>query len=592
MKNTWKIINEIINKPSSNKSFHDKFTNNDGIIQDPTEIANEFNNYFVNIGPSLAAGIPITPTCSAKASLPSLSSSFAFRPVNEQELYEVVANLKLTGAGHDELKMKLLKQCLPSILKPLLYIFNRSLQTGVVPDKLKWAKVLPLYKADDPSTFSNYRPISILPCFSKVLEKIVYNRLLAYFKENKLLYDHQYGFRENHSTSMALVQLLDNITNALDNNDFTIGVFIDLSKAFDTVDHSILLHKLHDYGIHGKELQWFKSYLSDRKQFVTWNGVNSKYMDIQCGVPQGSILGPLLFLIYINDLHFVSEKAFFILFADDTNIFLSDKDEQRLLSSMNDILDKVDLWFKTNKLSLNVKKSSYMIFKRRNKCILHPRNPVFIANNALEHVSHAKFLGINIDDQLNWKRHISFVSNKIAKNIGVIRRIRHVLSSKILLNLYYTMIYPFISYGNIVWASTYETNLKVIFLLQKRFVRMVTNSNRFSHSAPLFLNLEILNIYDINKFQICLFVFKFLNNSLPNSFKHFFHINSQIHFYNTRSSNQLHTHYFRTRLAQSSIKYRGPVLWNNLSTILQSYSSLYCFKKYLKLFLLNESCIN
>ena len=241
---------------------------------------------------------------------------------------------------------------------------------------------------------------------------------------------------------MALINLVDHITKALDNKEITLGVFLDLSKAFATVNHDILLKKLCHYGITGTNILWFKSYLSNRKQFVSWRNSHSDFRLVSCGVPQGSILGPLLFLIYINDLYLVSKKAFFILFADDSNIFLSGNDAHSLISEMNSELCKIDNWFKANKLSLNVKKSSYMMFIPRNLTHNNSLPTVHIDHNTLEKVAVTKFLGVLIDDNLTWKTHISFVSNKIGKNIGIIRGIIHLVSRKSLLNLYYTMIYP------------------------------------------------------------------------------------------------------------------------------------------------------
>lgn len=232
----------------------------DTIITNPAVIANEFNNFFVNIGPSLADKIPNTPLSTSGFNCPS--HPFVFDPITEKELTDTIIKLKSCASGHDELKSDILKKCLPYIIKPLLHILNSSLMTGIFPEQFKLAKVIPLYKADDSAIFSNYRPISILPCLSKVLERLVYNRLIKFFNDNNLLYTHQYGFREKHSTSMALTQLINNISLARDNKEVTLGVFVDLSKAFDTVNHNILLQKLSFYGLNGMPLSWFHSYLS------------------------------------------------------------------------------------------------------------------------------------------------------------------------------------------------------------------------------------------------------------------------------------------------------------------------------------------
>ena len=258
---------------------------------------------------------------------------------------------------------KVIQQIAPLIKYPLALIFNKSLSQGVVPKNLKCSLISPVYKSEDKSLVSNYRPVSVLPCFSKILEKLMFKRLMSFFDKHKILYQDQFGFRKKHSTEMAIISLTQKITEAIENKKFTIGIFLDLSKAFDTVDHSILLDKLEYYGIRGITLKWFKSYLSDRKQIVKFYEYRSSMKTISCGVPQGSVLGPLLFLLYVNDIHRSSTLLSFILFADDTNIFNSHSDINTLITTTNEELKKVAEWLRANKLSLNIKKNSIHYFQ-------------------------------------------------------------------------------------------------------------------------------------------------------------------------------------------------------------------------------------
>ena len=253
--------------------------------------------------------------------------------------------------------MSIIKTVAPHIAAPFAHICNISFETGIFPTGMKLAKVTPIYKNDAHDEFSNYRPISLLPNFSKILEKLMFNRLTDFVNRCEILYEQQYGFRQNFSTDLALIELSDKIAEAMDNKKHMMGIFIDLSKAFDTLNHSILLQKLSNYGIRGVANDWFKNYLTNREQYVIYNNILSSKCTITTGVPQGSILGPLLFLLYINDISNSSAILKFVLFADDTNIFYSCENFEILCSTVNRELREVIQWFKSNRLLVNLKKN-------------------------------------------------------------------------------------------------------------------------------------------------------------------------------------------------------------------------------------------
>ena len=229
----------------------------------------------------------------------------------------------IKSPGYDEINFNVIKTCFGSLHKPLLHIFSHSLQSGIFPDKLKIARVTPLFKKGSDSELGNYRLISVLPCFSRILEKIMYNRICKHLKEKDILYKKQFGFQQKHSTEYDILQLIDQVNNRFERNQFTLGISIDLSRAFDTVDHKILISKSKNYGVRGNNLKWFESYLNNHKQFIAYSNKYASFETITSGVPQGSILAPLLFLIYVNNLNQVSNILDPIMFADDTIFFYS-----------------------------------------------------------------------------------------------------------------------------------------------------------------------------------------------------------------------------------------------------------------------------
>ena len=320
LRKVWAVIKQVINR-NKNSKISDQFIINNKTETDPMMIAKGFNNYFANIGPTLASKINNDNVSHRDFISSDMNASLFLEPTNVTEIKLIIHELKEGASGRDGILPKHIKSVSDSIAYPLARVSNLSFEQGVFPEELKYALVTPIYKANDPMFFNNYRPISLLSVFSKILERLMYNRLVKFLNKHNLFNKFQFGFRNKHSTFMALIILLENLVKALDDGNCAVGIFLDFQKAFDTVDHCILLDKLHIYGIRGIAYDWFSSYLSNWFQSVLYNNSESDYKEIKCGVPQGSILGPLLFLIYINDLPSVSKFFLPILFADDTNLF-------------------------------------------------------------------------------------------------------------------------------------------------------------------------------------------------------------------------------------------------------------------------------
>ena len=450
---------------------------------------------------------------------------------------------------------------------------------------MKIAKVIPLYKKGDKLDVNNYRPISLLTTLSKILEKIIYKRTITFFKSHEILSNSQFGFRENHNTTHALLSLIEKVGHAIDKSSHLIGLFLDYSKAFDTINHDILLKKLNHYGVRGKALEWFRSYLSNRKQFVFINGCYSQMENVQCGVPQGSILGPLLFIIYLNDFCRSSDKISFILFADDSNLFYSHKNAITLANTINTELDKVTQWIKANKLSLNLQKTKYMLFS--NSIDKLPVDIVF-DGTPLENVSQIKFLGVTVDNKLSWKLHIDNICKTISRNIGIINKLKFYLPQSTLFMLYSSLILPYLNYGVLAWGNSHLTSLNRLLLLQKKSLRIICNTEFRSHTDPLFLQNKILKISDLYLFNLGQFMYKYNNNELPNIFHSMFPPNRSIHNYPTRRSNEFHLPLLRTLLAQNTFVYDGPKFWNSLSNDIKNAKTIHSFKRKLKSLLLKS----
>lgn len=586
LKQTWKIIKHVINKEKTEKYLPTEFVQNDSVIKGDQKIANAFNNFFVNIGPNLGKNIPEVNKDFNHYMKGHYNNSIFLTPIDGQEISNIISAFKSgKSSGYDGISPSIVKETSTTIISPLVSIFNKSICTGIVPDQLKIAKITPIYKSGEKKQFSNYRPISVLPCFSKVLERLIYNRLYSYISKNKILYSKQYGFRQNHSTEMALIELVDQISQSNDDKQFTIGIFIDLSKAFDTINHELLLKKLNYYGIRGLPLKWFANYLTNRKQYLSFNTTESTMETIVCGVPQGSILGPLLFILYINDLANTSNLLQFIIFADDTNIFYTDKNFRTMLEITNKELEKVSLWFKINKLSLNTSKTQFIIFCNKSKNYHRNQSHVYIDEVDIRQVNHTKFLGVTIDETLNWEYHLANINNKLSKNIGILYRIKSSLPTYVLPTIYNSLILPYLQYCNIVWACKHTILLNKVFITQKKAIRIVTRSNYYDHTAPLFSKLQQLNIFDINKLQVSTFMFRYYKKDLPDSFENYFKLNSQLHTYNTRQKHDYHIIKSRTNTRLYSLKCQGPRIWNSTDPKLKSLKTVphftRCYKKML-----------
>jgi hypothetical protein len=415
----------------------------------------------------------------------------------------------------------------------------------------------------------------------------MYNRLKSFFEKQNIIFKSQYGFREKYSTQHAILDIVNQVQSNMSRKLFTCGIFIDLQKAFDTVNYSILLEKLHHYGIRGIINDWFSSYLLGRTQTIQM-GVNiSEKEETLSGVPQGSVLGPLLFLIYINDIYNSSDKLTFSLFADDTNLLYADKNLKILENIVNAELLNIYNWLTANKLSLNIKKSNFIIFHSYQKRLDYAvdlkmydaQSNTFVS---LATKNYIKYLGVLMDSNLSWKFHIGNIASNLSKRIGIIARLRHFVPVSTLISIYKSLMLPYLTYGIVVWGRAAKCYIDKILKLQKRALRLIYSAHYLSHAIPYFQSANVLPINLLYYKSVSILMHDVSRTVVPPNISALFTPLSQVHEHNTRSSTRknFHVEYSGLDVQSKSFSRMGGRIWNSIPTELREKSKNH-FKKVL-----------
>ena len=568
LKSTWNLIKSLVLNNKSEKSVRFLLINNNEIT-DHKLIAEHFNDYFCGIADELNSNIP--PSISdpvSNISFASLGSLF-LSPVSCNEIVAVTNKLKNSSYGLYNVPTKFFKMVIVYLAKPLSVIVNNSFVCGVFPNCLKKAIVIPVYKSGSESEVSNFRPISLLPLLSKIFEKCVASRLTGYLCKNNILNSQQFGFQKGRSTSDGILNFVEKVYSELNDRKSVFGVSIDFRKAFDTVCHDVLLRKLERYGVRGCVLSWFRSYLHGRTQSVRIGSMLSAPRVVSCGVPQGSVLGPTLFILYVNDIVNVSNDAHFTLFADDTTLAFSDRDYTSLIERTNLNLSRLYDWTVNNRLSLNTNKTSAMLISN---LVSANESALSLAINgvSIDFENSIKFLGVSLDDRLNFSYHIQNMCNKISKTCGILYRASDCIPQNILINLYYSLVYPHLLYGILIWGDAADSHMSCIILIQKRLIRILTSSDYLAPTSPLFLLTKILPIRYVYKFAVGIFMYgQHMSNSIlyPS------------HDHDTRSRTDATLTFQRLGQCQRSLSFNGPKIWNSIPLSIRNSSSLLTFKK-------------
>lgn len=579
IKKTWSLINKIIQPDSSTKpNLVKSIIHNNVVHDDNIGISNAFNEYFSSVGSRISNSFNSNFDDHRKyLSDVNISHSFFFAPVSTREIELIINAMKGKTGDINSLSSKIIKLLSPLISPILVTLINKSLESGVFPGILKVAKVVPLPKGGDKSQISNYRPISILPVISKIYEKVVYRRLYRFLENNNILYSQQYGFRSGRSTTQAIINHLQFIYNSIDAGSSVFSVFLDFKKAFDSVNHDILLSKLNIYGVRGIALDWFQSYLCQRNQYVFVNGVSSDCLNISCGVPQGSILCPLLFLIFINDIHRSSKFFNFTLFADDSTLStcIEDSNLVAVSDTINVELSNVYSWLSSNRIMINAEKTKYMIFSYKRKINL---SPITIGCETISQTDHTRFLGVVLDEHLTFSYHIQNLSRKLARTVGLLYKLNRFIPREILIILYNSFFLPYLAYGLEAWFATYKNHSTKIVVMQKRCVRAINKLHYRSHTNEYFKNLSILKLEDLFKFKVAIYMHNSIYNDSDPCLLNALQLQSSRHIYETRNSNIFYLPFCTRQKSKFNIQYTGPLIWNSIPRDLYLDRSLKLFK--------------
>ena len=560
----WSVLKEAINIPSKDSTVGPILINGTVVNNDILK-ADFFNTFFSNVGVKTSSFIPTTDVSFQQFLPPPCRNSMFLNPISETTYVNFVLSLKpKTSTDIRGISTKFLQSVIYEIKSPLTHIFNTSIQNGIFPEALKISKAIPIFKSGDKTLVDNYRLVSLVDSFSKPMEKIMCSRLLDFLESNNFFMSSQFGFRKTLSTKHCLLAIINYITRNINNNKITLGVFIDVMKAFDSVNHQILFKKLHNAGVRGVVLDWFVNYLKGRKQKVFLNGIYSEnFCEIILGVLQGSILGVILFLIMMNDIKNVSPSLFNAIFADDNSSLLEDISIEALIEKANIELDKLVKWYSSNRFAIHPAKSKCMLFAAPNKINLPqinntPHFPVFFNmnnfgesdNNKItliklvpnDEEQAIKVLGIFLDNKLNFKVHISTVHAKLSKSIYSLKQMRHLLDGNHLKLLFSSYVKSHLDYADIFYCLCSKATLRPLELLYKKAIRILSGAGYRDHTLPLFKDNNILPITENSHLNILKLMYRCDHRSLPNSITDFWRRNRENFYQETININYLENH--------------------------------------------------
>ena len=581
------MINSITGKGNKQKVINEIELPDGSKINDSNNKADAFTNFFISIAAETQRKLDPAQN-SYEHLVPINNHSIYLHPISPEEVVKVIKTLKNTN-GINDIPVKLLKMIVNSVSNILAKILNLCMQSGVYPSSFKIACVTPIFKSGKRCCINNYRPISVLPIINKIFEKLLYAKVISFLRLHKIISENQYGFLKNLDTQQAALKLIDMVLPFLGTKTIGGTLFLDFSKAFDTVDHKILLNKLERYGIRGVVNKLFVSYLSGRSQCVSIDGNKSTLLPVTSGVPQGSVLGPLLFLLYANDLNYLLNEYNKILFADDTTVVCSSENPEQLLDKLRNVMNKIIDWSNYNKLSLNCDKTKLMIFTNRKIEI----PPLIVKNREIEQVDCYKYLGMHIDSKLKYKIHVKKLTSKFSSLCYVSKKISYLMRPEAAKNFYYGMVQSKINYGLLVWGGAmFATQaFKRLKRLHNSIIfNLFSNhgENKYRDIGTICKRNKILNLENLYIFNANMCMFKMFNcNHLPYMFEKVRNLVTQ-HNYNTRNSGNYIVPAPIVQSVKCNYLYQAIKSWNSLPQAIKDINNFNKFKKTLKEHLFNN----
>ena len=571
---TWKNIKNLAFSPAQNCNIT-KLKIGNVEFTETHDICEALNEYFCSIGSEIEDAIPTT-NFDPLSPIVRNSSSMFLSPVGDAECADVIKSLKNTKQDPNTLPVKILKENIETLSPVICDLINTCFSSGAFPKVFKKATVIAIFKKGEKTNPSNFRPISLLPMLSKILEKCFHVRLTDFLAKNHLLTVCQFGFQKGLSTEQAINAFCELIYDALNNNQHTVNIFIDLQKAYDTINREILIRKLDAYGIRGVPLQFIQSFLTERSQRVKVDNCTSSFKLVPTGLPTGSVLSCTLFLLYVNDVPQILQHMSPILYADDTTLHCRGSSMQAVAQACNEDLNIFSDWTKANRLSISSQKTHTFILTNRN---FDPPQ-ITLDNSLITSVPSIKFLGVTLDPKMKFNEHIKEICTKVARSSGVLYNLQKYLDTHTLITLYYSLVYPYLQYCILAWGGASQIHLNKLEILQKRCIRIITGSSYFSHTTPLFKQHNILKLKDIYNLKIAEYAYK-NQHSLQSQ-------HNRTHTHNTRFRSNLLPHFARLTTTQNSLHFKTPTLWNKVPEFIKNSSNKNRFKIAYKKYLIDQ----